>query len=384
MFRRIYIHAAISTLLAFLVLLFSSSIINLNTSNFNGFNSISAKLNFTDYYYSNFYSNNKINKDVVLINIGDIDRATITKLLDKVHSLNPSVIGLDVIFQNRGDSIIDQNLIQTIENCQSIVLPIVPKESISKEIKKPKGSINLESDANGVVKYVQLEGSEHFPSFSQVIAREYSEKSLSNTFKFLEHSVLKEINYFGDHNNFTHYEWSEILDTTPSIDFSNKIVLIGYAGSNWDHKACAEDHYFTPLDVSNNRLNHPSVSGMVIHANAITNFINNNFIKNVPPLLNTLLLAFVAFLINLYYMRYYRASNIPFYLRCRLFQILLTSLVAYLSFLLFDQFRIKTNLSQWIATLAISYDVCMFYILILLYLGNKYNFRSYIYLKAIK
>lgn len=370
-----YLEALKATVFALVMIWFTSLIFGINLKAFNTFQSLNTKFEYTDIYYSKIYEANSLSGNIALINIGKDKRKGIARLLNELSTVKTKVIGLDLSFIGKKDSLSDQLLSSAIVNCKNIVLinaynPITGSnfpESPNLHI----GSNQLITDSKGIVKYLELtkEG-----NFAQKLAAVAAGKAI-------EAKGISEINYHGNSDNFLRFESSEIPNPGIKTQLENKIIIIGYAGKNWGSKNEIEDRYFTPLDFSENRLNLPPTPGMVIHANAVQNIIGDSFVKVSAKWIDFCILFVLLLISNLFYIENFKGMSISFYLKSRLFQLVLVGLLTYLIFLIFDIFKIKFELAHWIIVIISSFELSMIYVYLFNHLGNKYGITSYIYNK---
>ena len=65
---------------------------------------------FTDIYYSERMNDEERNNKIVLVNIKHANRFQIAQAIDKINTQRPSVIGLDILFEDRKSEFIDSIL----------------------------------------------------------------------------------------------------------------------------------------------------------------------------------------------------------------------------------------------------------------------------------
>lgn len=374
----IFKDALFSTLFAISVLAITKFAINVNLKALNTFDLLSYKINYTDLYFSSFYENDAIDENIVLVNIENANRLEIANLITRLNTCEPKVIGVDVSFKGIRDSFQDSTLIEAVKSSKNIVFPIFDNPYFY-NLKQTKqdlyfGSNEFLADENGILKYAHFHKGENKKLFSEVIAEKYNGSKISGDFS-------KEINYLGNYDHFTHLSFSEGLALKASSQIKDKIVLLGYAGKSWDYSGYSEDRYFTPLDFTNNLLTRPQTSGVVIHANIIRNIIKDDFIKISPRYLDYLILSFLLYLLNLFYLKHFRRLSISFYLKCRLFQLFFTGFLAYGMFVLFHFLRMKFGLAEWILALIASFELSMIFVYSMNYFGNRFGIKSYIHKK---
>ena len=78
---------------------------------------------FTDIYYktSSKFKESKIDTNIVIVNIGHLDRAGIASLLDTVNTFSPKVIGLNARFLNEREETGDYLLEEALKATKNLV-----------------------------------------------------------------------------------------------------------------------------------------------------------------------------------------------------------------------------------------------------------------------
>ena len=86
----------------------------------------SADVLMSDIYYSvaKRRSVDDLNSDIVLVGVDDCSRGEIAALIDAVNYAEAKVIGVDVLFEVVGNNQDDANLIEAINGCDNIVMPV--------------------------------------------------------------------------------------------------------------------------------------------------------------------------------------------------------------------------------------------------------------------
>ena len=276
------------TLFSFL-LIFILSFIVINLSFFNPLKKAVKDFSFLDVYYAEkFNSSDKINKDIILVNIEHKNRFELGQLIETIKKAKPKVIGLDIIFKNQKDSFSD-SLLATIINDNNIINSYIiqPKSIIENHStfknNHESGFVNLNFDnktsiIRGFNGIVAKNKKQHF-SFSTLI----SKKVLGEKFEPY-HRKLKDllpIKYFGNIDAFLNFNFDEIMTLEDKSVINNKIVLLGYMGSPTGNEFDIEDKHFTPLNKITAGKSNPDMFGVVIHANIVNMLINNDFMFRV-------------------------------------------------------------------------------------------------------
>lgn len=211
---------------------------------------------------------NKVDPDIVLVNLGEADRSTIGKLLLSINRCHPSVIGIDAWFLNERDQLQDSALIIALDSIRNDVL-----------------AYYIDSTGNVVYSHTKFgsladQGLTEVQIVDGLIATmcpiQEIDKNIHELFplKVIKHwrpgfrSTLKtneiiHIKFTRTLDQFFHFDHSAINEID-SEALRNKIVLIGYLGPT------NEDKKFTPIRlVRKYNDNDPDTYGLVVIANQI-------------------------------------------------------------------------------------------------------------------
>ena len=166
-----------------------------------------------------------------------------------------------------------------------------PIEAIKK--KAQTGFVNIFTEMDGINRKVSLlmefEGKQ-VPSLGLAGLSLYFDKSPEEIVK--EHNVVVDaynemmVNFAGGYESFPYYSFSKVINGEISADkIKDKIVLVGgTASALFDFKAIP----FSPV-----------FPGVEIHANAMSNILQNNFLKPWPAFVTFLLIVIFSLLAGL-------------------------------------------------------------------------------------
>lgn len=279
----------------------------------------------TDMYFSHFKESEDVEDNIVLVNIGDLDRGGVAELINTLNEFKPKAIGIDAFFRNPKDPKLDSALVQAFSNTKNLIL-------VSELIENPStGHVDSIKYSNPMfMQYAQ-------PGFADMIAqgtnslntaRDCIPKEIKNGDTILSfpsklvsiyapeklkrylarnHDV-EPINYEGNINVhtegstansktvFTALDWYEVLDKsfTPET-IKDKIVIMGFMGeeigrNSWQDKFC------TPLNSQYVGRTAPDMYGVVVHANIVSMILKEKYINDMPDWLNwslSLILIFI-------------------------------------------------------------------------------------------
>lgn len=222
-------------------------------------------------------------RDIVLINIENGDRAFIAKILSKIDSIKPKVVGINVNFKSAKDAKEDSLLFNALNILKGDILTYGTGGSGIEEHSIPlftsavdgEGFLKFE-ETTGLVSRItpvkQIDGKTH-ESFALKIAKLWK-PTLDNSYS---HNKSLPIEYSRTLNSFLTINGTDLIEL-PITDFDleslkNKIFLVGYVGPD------DEDMYRTPLRFLNKDSkvqNQPDTYGLVIIANQIRTLLDKN------------------------------------------------------------------------------------------------------------
>ena len=279
----------------------------------------------TDLVFSEIRENPPVDKNVVLVNIGDLSRKDIARELQIINSYGPAVIGIDSYFYNlKEDTLGDYLLKQVLSSIKNLVL--VSQLTYDWEMDDydsirfshpyfnvgDTGYANLETDA---LDQYQFKVCRTFPprkfingeeqlAFSVKMCELYDGKKTEMFLK--RRNDYEIINYRG---NIMDYEQSKYGGRYTALDIDDvfkkrfnpgvikdKIIIFGFLGQNFDDRSW-EDKFYTPLNVKYAGRSNPDMFGAVIHANIVSMILNQDFIgkqSRFSSLLTAIAICFVT------------------------------------------------------------------------------------------
>jgi len=279
----------------------------------------------TDIYFSHFKENEDVDNNIVLVNIGNLDRGGVAELINTLNSFEPKAIGIDAFFRKPKEPELDSALAQAFSHTKNLILvselienantgkvdsikysnPIFMRYAqpgFADMIAQGKNSLNTARDC--IPK--QIINKDTILSFPSKLVSIYAPEKLKR-YLARNHDV-EAINYQGNINVhiegstsnsktvFTALDWYEVLNKefTPET-IKDKIVIMGFMGdnigqNNWQDKFC------TPLNSQYVGRTAPDMYGVVVHANIVSMILKEKYINDMPDWLNwSLSLCFIFF-----------------------------------------------------------------------------------------
>jgi len=203
------------------------------------------------------------------------DRTTYISVLDKLK--NAKAIGMDISFFEPTNS--DSQLQDEISKTPQLVLAseydvVTGKKLIPVFTNVSTGIVNVQADSDGIVRSIST-------------ANAFSQKIYETAFPTkTAPSTPYQLNFYGPPRTFKIVSLSNFLNSSQGLqDVTGKIVLIGATAPD------LHDEYFVPTSLGN------PMSGVEIHATAISNILDNSFVKK-ENLWITALLTLIASMIG--------------------------------------------------------------------------------------
>ncbi|MGE5621148.1 MAG: CHASE2 domain-containing protein [archaeon] len=329
-----------------------------------------------DLVFSKLRDEPPVDTSIVIVNVGNLDRAGIAAQLDSINNHNPKVIAIDIFFWKEKDPAQDAYLSDAISRCRNLTMVSMlsryneDKESydtlafsLRKFTKNAEtGFANFPEDEKGGFRTIRS-----FKPFAycknkkeEAFAVKIVEMADKNKYNdFLERNNESEIiNYRGNFNKFYFLDTYAIFDSTTDLSLlKDKIVLIGYMGENLNTKVL-EDIFFTPLNEKYAGRSYPDMYGVAVHANIVSMLMHNNYIDTMPRFLSLLLAVVFCFFCILGLFTIKSKYKDWFGAAFRWIILLVTILELDLGVNIFNYFNYKINLTLLLAAIVLS-PACM-------------------------
>jgi len=216
---------------------------------------------------------NRIDPDIILVNIGNANRAAIGEMLLTINRCNPKVIGFDGWFRDARDGFQDVVLIRALDSIQNDVLAyyidstnLIRKSNTKFSSLADEGLVSVD-EINGLasaIKPIQTINKVEHSLFALKIINLWKPQFKT----FLKTNQTIPIKYTRTLEKFIHFDYLDLANVDPEA-LKNKIVLLGFLGPG------NEDKHFTPFRlVKSYDTNDPDTYGLVIIANAIRTILD--------------------------------------------------------------------------------------------------------------
>jgi CHASE2 domain-containing sensor protein len=383
--KKLLFESFLATILVFVVLLVLFFSINISFKPFNYIVKSIKHINLNDMYFSQI-ANNEVDTNMVIIDVGTMNRGEIAMLIDKVASEKPAAIGIDVLFSTQLQTEYD-SLLQAVlfANSQKIVL--ARDVSVDPEDDYPYwlpqgftyghiGLLSNEHNTETVREFMPLvhHGVEDLSAFSVAIIEKYNPEIAEDFHK--RHHKTERINYIGNLDAFRHFSGIDFLSRSDDGALQNKIVLLGYCGLNQNGTTDVTDKFYTPLGFNMDPHRLPDTYGIVLHANIISMMLNEKYINNAPYWLIYLLTIVLTFLHVWFFSYFYVRKHLYYHVAAKLIQLVSFTLMLWIVFLVFSRFNIYVPTKYFLMTIILSVDVLYLYEALAVFLHKRLKWHS--------
>lgn len=385
---RLIMDSALGTAFIFALIIFGSRIF----SAFEVLNPIGeaiSDMDVTDIVFSKLRKDPDAleNKDIVIVNIGNLNREGIAKQIETINQYHPKVVGIDAFFRNPMDAYQDSVFNAALWNTDKLVLvtklnhynPITGVFD-TLETSNPmflenahQGFANLITPASEQDNFkvcrsftpieFTREGEQQL--FALKLAELYNAEAAAR-FKNRKRSV-ELINYGGNvvrannknsefTNKFMVLDWMDIFNENfvPSV-FEDKVVILGYLGEDlWD--SSWEDKLYTPLNMEYAGRTNPDMYGVVIHANILAMILGENYIESMSNSAGVIVGIILCFLNVVVFSLIYRYLPRWYDGLTKSIQLLEALILLFVVVLVFHFFSYKLNLTLGIIAVLLAGD----------------------------
>jgi len=251
---------------------------------------------------SYFHQNQSNVDDVVIIGIDETSfqamdmqwpwpREVHGELVNEISKFNPKSIVFDVVFSEPSNDESDNYFAQAISNSKKVILASdlsVRENSFMTGVVETRplelfekagaqvGLAGVESDGDMVVR--------HFPDFENTLS------TVATNIPYISNENKKIIKYQGSSHSFKYISYFKFFmpDGVKKTDIEGKIVLIGLdVKASPDLSGSQKDSFPTPFT----RYDAQLIPGVELHANLISNLINNEYVIHKSNNFNLFLLT---------------------------------------------------------------------------------------------
>lgn len=323
----------------------------------------------TDIVFSKFRDPQPPDSNIVIVNIGRMNRANIGRAVARIAQHQPAVIGIDAFFrqlktpdgdstlaaalQRHGANIILVNELSDYDPTTARFNGLLTSHpSFNKWVSNGYANVTNDPNSPKTIRSIspqQPVGDRVIPSFALALVQRYDSAAARRTLS--RGNEQEVINWRGNYSNFYFLDTAAVLDTTVSLEVvRGKIVLMAFIDVI-DRIGSLEDRYFTPINERYAGKSFPDMYGIVIHANMISMMLSGEYVNHMPPWLGILLAITLCHLVMAFLLWWYDHHGEWFDLVVFVTAVLLNLVLLYLVILLFDRFRYELDVKLAILAL---------------------------------
>lgn len=316
----------------------------------------SDDFDFPDFY--NMVANNRPvidpENDIVVVNIDGLDRYEIGTTLKMIGNGNPRAVGIDVLFQEPHDSLIDEWLVSSIRELPNVVLSQSIRQCKNGTFAVAERSFFADSIGEGIgfgaatfkAKVVGgriREFTTYFPAADSIgtitgFATALAEKAYPEAIVSLKNRDKRDEIIDYPSRYFPIYTLRDIAMEPELV--ADKVVLVGVVSP-------LEDTHPTPID--------DKMPGVLIHAHSLSTIIHGNYVNRLGDLFAWLIAIVLAWLIIMEFCIFkpeYKGVVL------RVTQILLLFLALYLGYRLFVDHRLVIDFAPTVLMITFALFAC--------------------------
>jgi CHASE2 domain-containing sensor protein len=326
--------------------------------------------------------------NIVLVNIGALNRAGIAAQIRRIAAEEPRVIGIDAIFRTPKDAEGDAALAEALTLLPRITLVskladydadaevfntketshqmfqtyagtgfanmLAAGDDNAGENAQPTDMIREFSPAETVRIEGETEKKEMRKEWAFAVKTAWFFDSTAVQRLLARENPSEIINYRGNYDKFYTLDVEDVLGDNTQLSFvRGKIVIFGFFGATFG-KPSLEDMFFTPMNKRYAGRAFPDMYGACIHANIVSMILSGDYVETLPDALEyaiaaVLCLLNIVILTFLYYRRpfWYDALSL-------LMQFTQSVLILIIFTVAFHWFRLKIEATLLVAVIALT------------------------------
>ena len=359
-------------LITFIVIFFSTlgELLLDSISLLGPFNRSLLDFDLTDLYYYKYYDSTQVvpDKNIVLVNLGRLNRGEIADQLNIINNYKPNTVGMNAIFFDKRDSIADLKLADALNKTKNLVMAGRPMYDSQGNLDSVATShpmftkhavIGISSlDWNSITgvsrSYMVFGKCNHktFYDFSVILAKFFDPSSFKDMVS--RKNQFEMINYKGNlidnHSQFGKKYYALDFEDVFNGNFApeqieGKIVVLCYLGDFLGDVSTLEDKFYSPFNDGLFEKSFPDMFGGVIVANIISNVIERDYIFH-KTYFDWILLLVVGFALSLIFRFVYVKLEGTYHLMSKIMAIVFFNLAIFSALSAFDIFRLKIEISH--------------------------------------
>ncbi|UXX78078.1 CHASE2 domain-containing protein [Reichenbachiella carrageenanivorans] len=345
-----------------------------------------ADMESTDIVFSQLREDPMGEEDLVLVNIGDLDRAGIAEMVNIINAANPKVIGMDMLFRNpKEDTLGDLKLADAFSRVENLVMysKLVNLDDDDDfdtlEVSYPPlfdyGETAFVNFITGAADQDDLKMCREFAvrekvngqeqlAFAVKIAQYMAPEKVE---RFLERgNDVETINYRGSifdygatQSPIAYFalDWYQVLGMEFAPDLiEGKAVIFCFLGSELGDRKTNDDVYFTPLNKNYVGKTHADMFGGVVHANVFSMIMSEDYINAWGENYAYILALIILYLNIVLFTVIYKVVPKWYDGLTKLIQLIEAAAIFTLSLVIFIYFNLKVDVTWTIFAVLIAGD----------------------------
>lgn len=312
--------------------------------------------------------------NVVLVNIGTLNREGIAAEVDVINAQQPRLIAIDTVFEKPTTKQADSLLAASLAQVKHLILGVNIYESKTNGqdsignfcaplyANAQKAALGFASDAhNKVIRDfypMRHMGDSLIPSFAAQMAK----IAYPHAYQHLQerHNTKERINYRKTDLQYITLDVQDIFNPELAVSLKDKVVILGYMGQQLGTQSW-EVKYYTPLNEKYIGKTAPDMFEAAIHANTLSMIKEGDYLNQMPQWLCAMLGIALCLLnvrlflwVNQWFSRWYDAIT-------KLIQFAEIVIVLYIILLVFSYFHYKIDLTLGLTALLFAGDLLEVY-----------------------
>ncbi len=333
----------------------------------------------TDLVFSDIREEQPSDTNIVLVNIGHLNRAEIAEQISRLNQYEPAVIGIDAFFRSKKAFDEDIQLIMALSQTKNLVMVselYAPNkqnsfDSIATSHKQfnqfaQNGFANMVTAAEGFKTTREFKpfakmGDSLELSFAAKVVEKYRPEQLP---KLIERGHETEtINWLGHNNKFFTIDAQDVLNDDLDLSFiKGKIVLLGFLGNHELGEPSLEDTFYTPMNEQTGSKTFPDMYGVVVHANIVSMILRENYINTIPKWADAIIAFLIVYLNVTLFFWIGEKHKVYYDLITKSIQIFEVSVIFFINLIVLSRFNYKVDLTIAIIALVFSGDLTELYV----------------------
>ena len=350
-----------------------------------------ADFELTDIVFSKLREDPIADQNIVVANIGYLNREGLARQIEILNKYNPAVIGVDVRLDEEKPWEMDSALVRVLKETPNVVVGEklvgldLEKDEFTESLQPPDriaqnlelGFVNLITDAKTqedlkmcreFTPMQKVNGEMHY-AFPVKLAMAMDS---TKTKKFLERgNEVEVINYKGNTISFTSSSYGmkyfsldvdDVLNEnfTPDL-IEGKVVIMCFMGGYLGDVLTRDDFYFTPMNERYVGKAEHDMFGGVVHANIISQILDEDHINTMSGR-TAIILAILICFVNVFLFKIVYAALSRWYDGLtKVFQLIEVFALATLMIYLFYSFNYKADFTLAMIVIALSGDLIEVY-----------------------